>query len=67
LTPRPDYEEIFMPLLHRISALLDNQIEQAVARKLVVKVSGSQACSSLYSDLINRKSFLWVGLPALLP
>ncbi|EDN99546.1 hypothetical protein SS1G_02400 [Sclerotinia sclerotiorum 1980 UF-70] len=33
-----DYEDISGPLLTRISALLENQIEQAVAKDLVVKV-----------------------------
>ncbi|APA08662.1 hypothetical protein sscle_04g034320 [Sclerotinia sclerotiorum 1980 UF-70] len=38
LMNKSDYEDISGPLLTRISALLENQIEQAVAKDLVVKV-----------------------------
>ncbi|RAL67075.1 hypothetical protein DID88_007855 [Monilinia fructigena] len=50
-----DYEEIFGSILKRISALLKNQIEQAVAKGLVVKkvflVGGFGASPSLRSYL----------------
>ncbi|KAB8293932.1 hypothetical protein EYC80_009405 [Monilinia laxa] len=55
LMNKSDYEEIFGPLLKRISALLENQIKQAVAKGLVVKkvflVGGFGASPSLKSYL----------------
>ncbi|KAG4032827.1 hypothetical protein MFRU_006g02900 [Monilinia fructicola] len=63
LMNKSDYEEIFGPLLKRISALLENQINQAVAKGLVVKkvflVGGFGASPSLRSHLeqwLQRKS-----------
>lgn len=55
LMNKSDYEDISGPLLTRISALLENQIEQAVAKDLVVKkvflVGGFGGSPSLRSYL----------------
>ncbi|TGO36697.1 hypothetical protein BHYA_0117g00210 [Botrytis hyacinthi] len=52
-----DYKEIFDPLLKRISNLLENQIQQAVEKKLVVKkvflVGGFGGSPSLRNYLKN--------------
>ncbi|PQE05216.1 Hsp70 family protein [Rutstroemia sp. NJR-2017a BBW] len=74
LMNRSDYEDIFMPLLHRISGLLDNQIEQAVARKLTVKkvflVGGFAGSPSLrtylkrHLDKVNEERNLDIELVA---
>ncbi|TGO22612.1 hypothetical protein BPAE_0161g00170 [Botrytis paeoniae] len=58
-----DYEEIFMSLLMRISALLENQIGQAVAKRLVVKkvflvggFGGSPSLRSYLKQWLEKKS-----------
>ncbi|ESZ92420.1 hypothetical protein SBOR_7179 [Sclerotinia borealis F-4128] len=63
LLNRGDYKEIFMPLLLRISALLENQINQAVAKKLVVKkvflvggFGGSPSLRSYLKQWLEKKS-----------
>ncbi|PQE30977.1 hypothetical protein CJF32_00007970 [Rutstroemia sp. NJR-2017a WRK4] len=74
LMNRSDYKDIFMPLLRRISGLMDNQIEQAVARKLTVKkvflVGGFAGSPSLrtylkrHLDKVNEERNLDIELVA---
>ncbi|KAJ8062988.1 hypothetical protein OCU04_008233 [Sclerotinia nivalis] len=63
LMNKSDYEDIFRPLLKRISALLENQIEQAVAKELVVKkvflvggFGGSPSLRSYLKQWLQEKS-----------
>ncbi|KAI9650554.1 hypothetical protein NHQ30_000571 [Ciborinia camelliae] len=63
LMNKSDYEDIFRPLLKRISALLENQIEQALSKKLVVKkvflvggFGGSPSLRSYLKQWLQEKS-----------
>lgn len=61
---RDDYNAIFLPLLHRVGAVLRGQLEMAMSKKKVVKVKSQRLSQSLSMLKLIQKDFLICGLRA---